>query len=241
MVCRAVVRCDGVCRSSLAPHVGWRGGVLLVLRSSSRGSVRAAGLRVGGSLVLRGSSRLIGAGGGEVRLSPSACLDGAGEECVDCVNCLFSVDYFGGGGYIDTRALIVFSFLCFLARAFMLAALQWFSVANIALVYRPHESVPPGHERERFFLSISISSHLSAACLRVRFLLLDYSHIHFAPLLAPLPSTRRTGRLWAAIRLTEGGLLSACLMRAAMDGDGADVAAMLCLLDFTRAAMSFIS
>lgn len=73
---------------------------------------------------------------------------------MDYVNCLFSVDYFWGDGYIDTRALIGFSFLCVLARAFMLAALQWFSVANIALVYRPNKTVPPGQRRERFFLSI---------------------------------------------------------------------------------------
>ena len=98
--------------------------------------------------------------------------------------------------------------------------------------HRPNKTVPPGHDGSDFFLPISppilsllrryrfpaphrvraialpaslhliFSSHLSAACLRICFLLLEYSHIHIAPLLAPLPSTRMDGEGMVAIRLT---------------------------------------
>lgn len=138
---------------------------------------------------------LIGAGGGTVRLPPSAYLDEADGECVDYVNCRLSVDYCGAGGYINTRALIGFSFRCFLARA---------CCAGGSMVLRPHRSrsMPPligssGAQTGAIFFTDFhfISSHLSAACLRICFLLPDYHHIHIAPFLAPLPSTRRTGRL----------------------------------------------
>lgn len=44
------------------------------------------------------------------------------------------------------------------------AALLVLSPTSLSSIY-PHELVPPGHGLERFFLSIFISSHPSAACL----------------------------------------------------------------------------
>lgn len=78
VVCRAVVLCGGACRSSFVPRVGRRAACPAFLVSWL-----SAG---GGSLALRGSSRLIGTGGGTVRLPSSACLDKAGGECGDYVN-----------------------------------------------------------------------------------------------------------------------------------------------------------
>lgn len=181
---------------------------------------------------------LIGAGGGTVRLPPSAYLDEAGGECVDYVNCRLSVDYCGAGGYINTRALIGFSFRCFLARA---CCVGGFSV--LLLPPNRSRSMPPliGSSGARtgaiFFINLHlIPSHLSAACLLVRFLLPGYSHIHIAPLLSPLPSTRMGGEVhgydttdgWRAIIL-----LVSCWRRWM-----ATEAVMSCLLDFWRAMSS---
>ena len=74
VVCRAVVRCGVAYRSSLVSRVGRLGGVPAFLVSWL-----SAG---GGSLAMRGSSRLIGAGGGP---GSSACLDEAdGGVCGLC-------------------------------------------------------------------------------------------------------------------------------------------------------------
>lgn len=162
---------------------------------------RAAGVRVGGSLV-------------------AICLLGWSRrgECGDYVNYLFSVDYFGCGGYIDTRALIGFSFLCVLARAFMLAALLWVSVANIALVYRPNKTVPPGQRAGAIFF-YRFSFHLipSLDCLLTCGLLLhDYSHIHIAPSIRPATLDTEDGEGMGCDTADGGGL--SCLPHA--DGDG---------------------
>lgn len=185
-VSRAVGRCDGACRSSLVLRVGCR---TACLRSSSRGSVRAAG-----RLPLRGSSRLIDAGG-EIGF---LCLLGWSGECGDYVNYRLSVDCFGTGVYINTRALIGFSFRCFLARACCVGGFSVLLLPPIALVYAPMNWFLRGTNGSDFFLPIFISSHLIARllCLLICFLLPGYSHIHTSPLLAPLPSTRRTGRSW---------------------------------------------
>lgn len=154
---------------------------------------------------------------GRVRLSPSACLDGAGGECGDYMNYRFSVDCFGAGGYINTRALIGFSFRCFLARACCAGGSMVLRPHRSR--HRPHELVPPGYDGSDFFLPILITSNLPAACLRVRFLLPGCSHIHIAPPLAPLISTRWAGRSWMRYGWRVAGY-PACLVRAAMDGDG---------------------
>lgn len=201
--CRLAERRSGwllACVSRLGAQFGLR----VALRSSSRYSVQAADcLPCGGRPDNRRGRR------DGVRLPSSAYLDEAGGECVDCVNCRFSVDYFGAGGYINTRALIGFSFRCFLARA---------CCAGGSMVLRPHRSrsMPPligssGARRERFFFTDFhlIPSHPSATCLRICFLLPGYHHIHIAPLLAPLLSTRGTGRLMAAMRMAEAAILLA--------------------------------
>lgn len=101
VVCRAVVRCDEARRSSLVPRVGRR---IACLRFSSRGPVRAVD-----RLPLRGSSRLIGAGGG-VGL-PLLAWMGLAEKYGDYVDRLLSVDYSGAGVYINNRALMVSPFV----------------------------------------------------------------------------------------------------------------------------------
>lgn len=79
----------------------------------------------------------------------------------------------------------------------------------------PNKSVPPGQDGSDFFLPIFISSHPSAALLADLLLLPGYSHIHIAPLLAPLPSTRMGWEVMSAIRLTGG-----CDVVLASCGDG---------------------
>ena len=136
---------------------------------------------------------------------------------------LLSVDYFGRGGYIISRALMLFSPFFVSWHVLVMRAVLW-SSAPIALVIAPIKRFLRGTTGAIFFLPISppilsllrryrfpaphrvraialpaslhliFSSHLSAACLRICFLLLEYSHIHIAPFLAPLSSTRRTGR-----------------------------------------------
>lgn len=62
--------------------------------------------------------------------------------------------------------------------------------------HRPNKTVPPGHDESDFFHQFS-SHPISQlpAYLRGRFLLPDYHHIHIAPLLSPLPSTRMGGEV----------------------------------------------
>lgn len=146
-------------------RVGRRGGGPLVLRSSSRGSMRAEGLRVGGSLALRSSSRLIGAGGGTVRLSPSACLGEAGRVSVWIMwSVLFSVDCFGVGVYINTCAWMLFSPFFVSWHVLVVWAVLWTS-APIALVIAPINRFLRGTNGSDFFSSIFISSHHSISRL----------------------------------------------------------------------------
>lgn len=113
-------------------------------------------------------------------------------ECVDYVNCRLSVDYCGGGGYINNRALIVFSFRCFLARACCEGGFSVLLPPLIALVIAPINRFLRGTTGAIFFHQFS--SHpiipFLGCLLRICFLLLEYSHINIAPLLAPLLSTR---------------------------------------------------
>lgn len=85
---------------------------------------------------------------------------GLTEKYGDYVDRLLSVDYSGAGVYINNRALIGFSFLCFLARA---------CCAGGSMVLRPHRSrhrpnktVPPGHDGSDFFFA-NFSSHTQLA------------------------------------------------------------------------------
>lgn len=125
---------------------------------------------------------------------------------------LLSVDYFGRGGYIISRALMLFSPFFVSWHVLVMRAVLW-SSAPIALVIAPINRFLRGTTGAIFFTDFHfISSHLSAACLRICFLLPGYSHINIAPLLAPLPSTRGTGRFMAAIRMAGSGLMTACLL-----------------------------
>ena len=149
VVCRAVMRCGeayrssfvSLCRSAGRASAGRRAACL---RSSSRYSVRAADC-----LPLRGSFRLIGTGC-EVVLPLLAWMRRAGE-CGDYVNYRLSVDCFGAGGYINTRALIGFSFRCFLARACCAGGFSVLLPPPNRSRHRPNKSVPPGHDGSDFF------------------------------------------------------------------------------------------
>lgn len=153
---------------------------------------------------------------------------------------LLSVDYFGRGGYIISRALMLFSPFFVSWHVLVMRAVLW-SSAPIALVIAPIKRFLRGTTRAIFLpisppilsllrryrfpaphrvraiampasLHLIFSSHLSAACLRICFLLPSYSHINIAPLLAPLSSTRWEGRFMAAIRMAGVGI--SCLPRA---------------------------
>ena len=125
------------------------------LRSSSRRSVRAAG-----RLPLRGSSRLIDAGG-EIGF---LCLLGWSGECGDYVNYRLSVDCFGTGVYINTRALIGFSFRCFLARACCVGGFSVLLLPPIALVYAPMNWFLRGTNGSDFFYRFSFHLISSLGC-----------------------------------------------------------------------------
>lgn len=233
VVCRAVVRYGVACRSSLVPRVDRRGDCR---RSSSRYSVRAAGrlpcvARLGNRRGRRDGSLV------------AICLLGWGGRGSVWImwSVLLSVDYFGRGGYIISRALMLFSPFFVSWHVLVMRAVLW-SSAPIALVIAPIKRFLRGTTGAIFFcqfllpysacfddtgspaphrvraialpasLHLIFSSHLSAACLRICFLLPGYSHINIAPLLAPLPSTRRTGRGMATIRMTGSGLMTACLL-----------------------------
>lgn len=105
---------------------------------------------------------------------------------------LFSVDCFGEDGYINTRAWMLFSPFFVSWHMLVVRAVLWFS-APIALVYAPINRFLRGTGESDFFLPFFISLHpipRLPAYLRGCFLLPGYSHIHIAPLFAPLPSTR---------------------------------------------------
>lgn len=124
---------------------------------------------------------------------------------------LLSVDYFGRGGYIISRALMLFSPFFVSWHVLVMRAVLW-SSAPIALVIAPIKRFLRGTTGAIFFIDFHLIPSPSADCLRICFLLLGYSHIHTSPLLAPLPSTRRTGRGMATIRMTGSGLMTACLL-----------------------------
>lgn len=103
---------------------------------------------------------------------------------------LLSVDYFGRGGYIISRALMLFSPFFVSWHVLVMRAVLWPS-ATIALVQCPNKTVPPGHDESDFFYRFSSQSISSLGCLLTDFLLLHgYYHIHISPLPAPLSSTR---------------------------------------------------
>lgn len=182
-VCRAVVRRGGACRSSLVPHVGWRNGGTagrlacvprlgaqfgLRVRSAFLVSILSAVQRVACPAWL---IPVIGAGG-EIGF---LCLLGWSGECGDYVNYRLSVDCFGTGVYINTRALIGFSFRCFLARACCVGGFSVLLLPPIALVYAPMNWFLRGTNGSDFFYRFSFHLIPSLGCLlRVRFLLLDY-------------------------------------------------------------------
>lgn len=206
--CRCAVRCCLPLVARFPCRAAWRRSAFLVSWLSA----------CGGSLVLRGSSRLIGTGGGTVRLPPSACLEEAGVECVDYVECLFSVDYFEAGGYINTRALIGFSFRCFLARA---CCAGGFSV----LLPPPNRSrsMPPligssGARTGAIFLPIFISSHPIS-----RLLAYGFAFCYPATLISISPRSsprypRHEGRGGHGCDTADGGGGLSCLPRAGGDG-----------------------
>lgn len=179
-----LVACRGV-RRGVVYLVPSCGAVPLVAR-------RPFSVSVGGLLALRGSSRLIGAGGGAWSLV-AVCLLGWGWRWSVWImwSALFSVDCFGGGVYINSRAWMLFSPFFVSWHMLVVRAVLWFSAPPIALVYAPINRFLRGTTGAIFYQS---SSHLIIsrllACGFAFFLLPGYSHINIAPLLAPLLSTR---------------------------------------------------
>lgn len=106
---------------------------------------------------------------------------------------LFLVDYLGTVGYIISRALMLFSpffvsWHVLVVRAALLVLLPQSLSSNV-----PINRFLRGTDGSDFFLPIFLSLHPipRLLCLLARaFLLLGYHHIHIAPLLAPLSSTR---------------------------------------------------
>ena len=77
---------------------------------------------------------------------------------------LLSVDYFGRGGYIISRALMLFSPFFVSWHVLVMRAVLW-SSAPIALVIAPIKRFLRGTTGAIFFTDFHfISSHLSAAC-----------------------------------------------------------------------------
>lgn len=140
--------------------------------------------------------------------------------CADCVDRLSSVDCFGFVGYISHRALkVASSFSISWHLAFVRAA--QFLAAPQSLSPTPQNRFLRGMTRAIFFHQFS--SHLipSPDCLLTDlFLLPGYQHIHIAPLLATLSSTRMGGEAHGC-DTTDGGR-DVCVLdfMRAMDGDG---------------------
>lgn len=222
VVFRAVVRCGGTFRSSLVPPCRSAGRRVACLRFSSRYSVRSArrrssscgSVRLANCLpcVARLGNRRGWRGGSLVAL----CLLGWGGRGSVWImwSVLFLVDYLGTVGYIISRALMLFSpffvsWHVLVVRAALLV-LPPQSLSSICL----HELVPPGHGRERFFLSIFISSHPIIGCLLAGLLFTTRLPSYpYRP--APRPATIDTigGEVhgydttdgWRAILLASGG------------------------------------
>lgn len=153
-----LVACRGV-RRGVVYLVPSCGAVPLVAR-------RPFSVSVGGLLALRGSSRLIGAGGGAWSLV-AVCLLGWGWRWSVWImwSALFSVDCFGGGVYINSRAWMLFSPFFVSWHMLVVRAVLWFS-APIALVYAPINRFLRGTGGSDFFINLHlIPFHLPAACL----------------------------------------------------------------------------
>lgn len=113
----------------------------------------------------------------------------------DYVNCRFSVDYLVEGGYINTRAWMLFSPFFVSWHVLLCGRLSCGSLSPTSLSSSPQQIGSSGARRERFFYQSSSHPIPSLGCLLTCGLLLPgYHHIHIAPLPSPLPSTRRTGR-----------------------------------------------
>lgn len=162
----------------------------------------------------RFACRSSGRAAGRVRLSSSACLDVDSRECVDCVECLFSVDCSGAVVYIVSRALKVFLLsLFFLAPVFVRAALLVLLPPSLSPM---SQSVPPGHDGSDF-LSIFISSHPISRLLA--YLLSFAARLPSYPSRpVPRPATIDTigGEVHGCDTADGGGL--SCLPRAGGDG-----------------------
>ena len=192
--CRRAARC---CLSLVARFLVSVVG-LLVMRSSSRYSVRSAACL---PCAVFASVKRCGRRGGFACRPLLAWMWLAGE-CVDCVDCLFSVDCFGGCGYIVCRALMVSSFSISWRLAFVRAA-QFLAAPHIALAHAP-KSVPPGYDESDFFIDFHpISSNLPTACLLVRFFATRLLAYPYRP--APRPAIIDTigGDGMTAIRATD--------------------------------------
>ena len=161
-------------------------------------------------------------------------------ECVDYVDCFFSVDYFGAGGYINTRAWMLFSPFFVSWHVLVARAVLW-SSAHIALVIAPMNWFLRG-TTGAIFLPIFISSHPISRLLATGSLfatrLLTYPY-RPAPRPATLDTEDGEGHGYDT---NDGERLDDCVLAHAITDDGGERLGWRyrCLLDFAR-AMSSIS
>ena len=114
---------------------------------------------------------------------------------------------------------------------------MWFLPPPIALVQCPHELVPPGHERERFFYRFS-SHHISLLLACGFAFCYPATRISISPRSSPRYHRHDMwGGSWLRYEWRASGY-PACLVRTAMDGYWDGVGDVMCLLDFTRAMPS---
>lgn len=148
---------------------------------------------VGGAACPAGFVSVFGTGGGAGSLVVLCLLGWGGRWCVDCVECLFSVDCFGSCGHISSRALKVASSFSVSWHVLLCGRLLCASAAPNRSRQRPKIS-SSGVRRERFFFINShlIPSHLPIACLLVAFCY-QATNISISPRSSPR-STRHDGR-----------------------------------------------
>ena len=167
--CRRAVRSglSLVVRSPCRVAGRWAACLLFSSRYSVRSAFLVSTLSVGGgslaSTWLVSVNRHGWRGGSLVAL----CLLGWGWRWSVGImwSVLFSVDYLGEDGYINTRAWMLFSPFFVSWHVLVVRAVLWFS-APIALVYAPINRFLRGTGGSDFFINLHlIPFHLPAACL----------------------------------------------------------------------------
>lgn len=150
---------------------------------------------------------------------------------------LLSVDYFGRGGYIISRAWMLFSPFFVSWHVLVMRAVLWSSAPHRSR-HRPNKTVPPGHDGSDFFYRFSSHpiSWLLAYLRSFATRLLSYPYLP-----APRPATLDTkdGEVHGC-DTADGERLDDCVLAHAITDDGGERLGWRyrCLLDFMRAMLS---